>query len=85
MKRKKRIERILSDNFKSWIIEVIDISYQHKGHNRFTGKDETHFSVILYQNIKNDFKRIDIHKKINYLLKDEYSSGLHALEININN
>ena len=47
MKRKKRIEKILTDNFKSWIIEIIDISYQHKGHNHFTGKDETHFSIII--------------------------------------
>ena len=85
MKRKKRIEKILSDNFKTWIIEVNDISYQHKGHNHFTGNDETHILVILYQNIKNDFKSIDIHRKINYLLKDEFSSGLHALEIKIKN
>ena len=85
MKRKKRIEKILSDNFKIWKIEVIDISYQHKGHNHFTGNDETHFSIILYLNINDNFKRINIHRKINYLLKDEFSSGLHALEIKIKN
>jgi len=85
MKRKKRIEKILSNNFKSWTIKVIDISYQHKGHNHFTGNDETHFSIILYTGKNEDFKRIDIHRKINYLLKDELSSGLHALEIKIKN
>ena len=85
MKRKKRIEKILSDNFKLWMIKVIDISYQHKGHNHFTGNDETHFSIILHLNIKDNFKRINIHRKINYLLKDEFSSGLHALEIKIKN
>ena len=85
MKRKKRIEKILSDNFKIWKIEVIDISYQHKGHNHFTGNDETHFSIILYLNINDNFTRINIHRKINYLLKDELSSGLHALEIKIKN
>ena len=85
MKRKKRIEKILSYNFKTWIIEVNDISHQHKGHNQFTGNDETHFAIILHPNINNDFKSIDIHRKINHLLKDEYSSGLHALEIKIKN
>ena len=85
MKRKKRIEKILSDHFITWTIEVIDISNQHKGHNSFTGNDETHFSVKLYQKTKTDFKIIDIHRKINYLLKNEYSSGLHALEIKIKN
>ena len=85
MNRKKRIEKILSDNFKSWIIEVVDISYQHKGHNHFTGKDNTHFSIILHTNMYNNYNRKDIHRKINYLLKDEFSSGLHALEIKIKN
>ena len=85
MKRKKRIEKILSNNFKSWTIEVIDISQHHKGHNHFSGNNETHFSIILYTSKNEDFKRIDIHRKINYLLKDEFSSGLHALEIKIKN
>ena len=85
MKRKKRIEKILSDNFKTWVIKVNDMSYKHKGHNHFIGNDGTHFSIILHPNINNDIKSIDIHRKINYLLKDEYLSGLHALEIKIKN
>ena len=83
MNRKKRIEKIISDNFKKWIIVAKDISEQHKNHGHFTGNDETHFSIILYLNKKNNFKSLDIHRKINYLLKDEFSSGLHALEIKI--
>ena len=85
MKRTKRIESILSNNFKSWAIEVIDISHQHKGHNNFSGNSETHFSIKLYRNNNEDFKRIDIHRKINFLLKEEFSTGLHALEIIIKN
>ena len=85
MKRKKRIKKILSDNFKSCIIEVIDISQHHKGHNHFTGNNETHFSIILTLNENYNFKRINIHRKINYLLKEEFSSGLHALEIKLKN
>ena len=83
MERKKRIEKILINYFKSWIIEVIDISHHHKGHNNYTGNEESHFSIILHPNIKDDFKSLDIHRKINYLLTDEFSSGLHALEIKI--
>ena len=83
MNRKKRIEKIISDNFKKWIIVVKDISDQHKNHGHFTGNDETHFSIILHLNKKNNFKSLDIHRKINYLLKNELSSGLHALEIKI--
>ena len=83
MNRKKRIAKIISDNFKKLTIVVKDISDQHKNHGHFTGNDETHFSIILNLNKKNNFKSIDIHRKINYLLKDEFSSGLHALEIKI--
>ena len=40
-------------------------------------------SLIEESNINDDFKSLDIHRKINYLLTDEFSSGLHALEIKI--
>ena len=83
MNRKKRIAKIISDNFKKLTIVVKDISDQHKNHGNFTGNDETHFSIVLHLNKKNNFNRLDIHRKINYLLKDEFSSGLHALEIKI--
>ena len=85
MKRKNRIKKILSNNLKSWKIEVIDISFQHKGHHNISGKDETHISIILYPKERNKYKRLEIHKQINYLLKNEFSSGLHALEIKIKN
>tara|TARA_Y100000590_G_C15305074_1_gene857889 strand:- start:315 stop:572 length:258 start_codon:yes stop_codon:yes gene_type:complete len=85
MKRKKRIEKILSNTFKTWIIKVIDISYQHKGHNQFSGNEESHFSIILYPKVNKNFNRIDIHRKINFLLKNELLSGLHAIEIKIKN
>lgn len=85
MERKKRIEKILLDNFKSWLIEVKDVSLLHKGHNDFSGKNETHFSIKLYPKIESSIQKIEIHKKINLLLKDEFSSGLHALEIKIKN
>jgi BolA protein len=85
MKRKKRIENIVTNSFKSWTIKVFDISLQHKGHNNFTGNEESHFSIILKTNTKDYYKKLDVHKKINYLLKDEFSSGLHALQIKIIN
>ena len=85
MNRKKKIESILKKNFLGWKAVVNDISILHKGHNNFSGNDETHFLILLYPNINNDFKSLDIHRKINNLLRDEYSSGLHALEIKIKN
>ena len=85
MKRKKRIEEILSKKFFCWKAEVNDISILHKGHNNFDGSQETHFSIILNFNNQNKESKLKIHRKINELLKDEFNSGLHALEIKILN
>ena len=85
MKRKKRIESILLKRFSSWKSEVNDISILHKGHNNFDGSEETHFSIILNPNKQNKESKLKIHRKINELLKDEFNSGLHALEIKILN
>ena len=85
MKRKKRIESILSKKFSFWKVEVNDISILHKGHNNFDGNEETHFSIILNSNSQNKESKLKIHRKIYELLKDEFSLGLHALEIKIIN
>ena len=85
MKRKKRIEAILSENFFCWKTEVNDISILHKGHNNFDGSQETHFRIILNFNNQNKESKLKIHRKINELLKNEFNSGLHALEIKILN
>ena len=47
MKRKKRIESILLNNFSFLSVKVEDISVLHQGHNNFSGKNETHFKIIL--------------------------------------
>jgi|TARA_B100000959_G_scaffold40995_1_gene40740 BolA protein len=85
MNRKKKIESILRKNFLDWETVVNDISILHKGHNNYDGNNETHFSIILNTNNKNKESKLSIHRKINKLLKDEFSLGLHALEIKIIN
>ena len=84
MKRKQRIDRILSKKFNDFILEIIDNSNLHQGHNNFTGNDETHIKIILTKKNKKHVNRLDIHKLINNLLEDEFKSGLHSLEIKIN-
>ena len=83
MNRKQRIKLILLDNFHDAKIEVIDNSMDHAGHNNFDGSHETHFKIILNGTYKKNNSRLLIHKKINQLLKEEFISGLHALEIKL--
>ena len=84
MNRKQRIDKILSNKFNDFILEIIDNSNLHKGHNNFTGTDETHIKIILTKKSKIPTNRLNIHRIINNLLSEEFKSGLHSLEIKIN-
>jgi BolA protein len=83
MNRKKRIETIILNNFKGCKISIIDNSMAHKGHNDFSGQQESHFQIIINKNFLYKESTLSIHRKINNLLKDEFLDGLHALEIKI--
>ena len=84
MNRKQRIHKILSNKFDNFLLEIIDNSNLHKGHNNFTGSDETHIKIILTKKGNFQFNRLNIHRIINSLLEEELRSGLHSLEIKIN-
>ena len=83
MNRKKRINDILKKNLKNFQIFIEDNSHLHKGHNNFDGNNETHISVQLKKNSELELNRLEIHRKINSLLIEEFDSGLHSLEIKI--
>ena len=85
MKRKKRIEHILLRSLSLLSIKVEDTSMIHQGHNNFSGEGETHFKITLQSTQNEKLSKLLIHRKINKLLKEEFSSGLHALEIKFNN
>jgi len=83
MNRTKRIKNILEKYFNDHNIIVLDNSYLHKGHNNFDGNNQTHILVQIKKNSKIELNRLEIHRKINSLLSEEFNSGLHSLEIKI--
>ena len=83
MNRTKRIQDIIKKNFNEFIISVTDDSLAHKGHNNFDGKEETHIIIELKKKSNFYINRLEIHKKINSLLFEEFKMGLHALQIKI--
>ena len=83
MNRTKRIEIILEKNLSDFGVNVIDNSYLHKGHNKFNGEEGTHIEIQLKKNNIFKINRLQIHKKINSLLKKEFNTGLHSLQIKI--
>ena len=84
MKRTKRIDNILKKNLSNLNIKITDNSHLHQGHNNFNGDGETHITVNLQINSKSKINRLELHRKINSLLKKEFDKGLHSLEIKIN-
>ena len=84
MKRKQRINKILSKKFDNFLLDIIDNSNLHKGHEGFTGSDETHIKIILTKKDRTPSNRLNIHRIINSLLEEEFNTGLHSLEIKIN-
>ena len=83
MKRKHRINNLLKDELKEFSIQIEDKSNLHKGHNNFDGKGETHIKIILNKKNKIKIDRLELHRKINDLLKQEFDLGLHSLEIRV--
>ncbi len=84
MNRKQRIFNLLKKNLYNFTIEIVDNSHKHAGHNNFNGIGETHILLNLKLKVDSKINRIEIHRKINNLLKEEFSKGLHSLEIKIN-
>ena len=83
MNRKQRINEILTKKIDNYSLEIIDNSNLHKGHNGFSGSNETHIKIILTKKDKTPSNRLDIHRFINNLLEKEFQNGLHSLEIKI--
>ena len=83
MNRTKRIQDIIEKNFNEFSVLVTDDSLAHKGHNNFDGKEETHIIIELKKKFNLEINRLEIHKKINTLLSEEFKIGLHALQIKI--
>ena len=83
MDRTKRIQDIIEKNFNDFGVLVTDDSLAHKGHNNFDGDGETHIIIELKKKHILNINRLEIHKKINSLLFEEFKLGLHALQIKI--
>ena len=81
--RKKRIETILKKNFSLKILLVRDDSKKHEGHSQVSkNTKETHFFIkMILQNCT--ITRVNLHRKVYNLLDNEFTTGLHALELDL--
>lgn len=77
MSRKQRIEQTISTALTPTHLEVIDESHMHS----VPPGSESHFKVLVVSEGFADERLVGRHRRINALLKDELTGGLHALAI----
>ena len=81
MKRKSKIQKVIKDNFEPFYFSVLDVSEQHRGHRGFQEGVESHFEIVIVSKIFQNKNKIDRHRIVNKILKDEYSKDLHSVTI----
>jgi len=63
-------------------IRIIDNSNLHKKHKSFDA-NKFHLKIIIESSKLKEMNKIESHKKIFSILKDEMKNKIHALEIEI--
>jgi BolA protein len=89
MSTRATIEAKLTEAFTPEALAVIDESHLHAGHHHgdsghhaaFDGSGETHFRVRLVSGAFTGKSRVERHRAINAVLREELAGGVHALAI----
>ena len=63
-------------------IEIVDNSYKHKGH-KFYSPEKFHLHLKIKSLYLSSLSRVSAQKFIMKVLKEDFKTKIHALEINI--
>lgn len=81
MSVRDRITQKLTKAFAPIALEVADESQRHVGHAGYRPGGESHFRIAIAAEAFRGKSRIERHRMVNDLLRDELNSGVHALAI----
>ena len=62
-------------------LDVVNESHQHAGHRSSPGTGESHFRVLVVADAFSGKSRVERHRIVNAVLRDELKDGVHALAI----
>ena len=62
-------------------LDVINELHQHAGHSSSPGTGESHFRVLIVSDAFSGKSRVERHRIVNDVLRDELRDGVHALAI----
>jgi len=77
-----KIKKKINEEINPQNIILIDNSNLHKKHKSFD-LNKFHFKIIIESEELKKMNRIDAHKKVFSILKEEIKNKIHALEIEI--
>ena len=77
----ERIRNIVATALSPARLEVVDESGLHAGHAGAVPGKTAHVRIVVEADAFRDKSRIECHRAVNELLKDEIAAGLHALAI----
>ena len=63
-------------------IKIVDNSNKHKGH-RYYSSEKFHLKLKIKSSYLSSLSRVNSQKKIMKILKEEFKTKIHALEISI--
>lgn len=76
-----RIKEKLNAALQPVLLNVINESELHAGHRSSPGTGESHFRVVVVSPVFIGKSRVERHRIVNALLKDELGSPVHALAL----
>ena len=65
------------------LLDVQDVSHHHAGHAGWREGGGTHFEVTIRAAIFAGQSRVQRHRIVNQILKDDLAGGAHALELHL--
>ena len=77
-----KIKKKINEEINPRNIILIDNSNLHKKHKSFD-LNKFHFKIIIESSTLKEMNKIEAHKKIFSILKEEMENEIHALEIEI--
>ena len=78
------IKKKLTEQLSPEVLEIRDDSYMHKNHGNIKEEDtETHFYIKIKSSVFNNKSKLSMHKLVYDILKEEFTKGLHALELDL--
>ncbi len=78
----KQIEEKIKNKIDLEEIKIFDESDKHKNHKSFQ-KEKLHLILEIKSSFLNGLKRLEAERKINSVIKDEFKSKIHAIQIKL--